>query len=378
MNIRLGDRSYGVKNYIKSFDKILLALIIVLLAFSMLCINSATYGSEAHSRCMIVQGIAIGLGFMLMIVISRIDYDIVSDLWKYIVVASSAALFFTALIAPEINGNKNWLMIGSINIQTSEFTKVCFAVTMSKHLSNLGQDMNKPKNVFFLLVHFLAYLLPILLQGDIGTALIYIGMFIILVFVAGLYYRYILLGIIGLAGITPLFWSLMKDYQKLRILYGFQPELDPLGKGYQPLVSRMAIGSGQLFGLGYKKGIQAQNSLLPEIRTDFIYAIVGEEWGFVGCVFVLLVLVIIVLLIFRNARKAKDIKGYFICIAVASMIMFQTIINVGMCIGVLPVIGVTLPFFSYGGSSVLALLIAVGLVQAVCVKPDRSLKFGMR
>ena len=171
---------------------------------------------------------------------------------------------------------------------------------------------------------------------------------------------------------------MMKDYQKLRILYGFQPELDPLGKGYQPLVSRMAIGSGQLWGLGYQKGIQAQNSLLPEIRTDFIYAIVGEEWGFVGCVFVLLVLVTIVLLIFRNARKAKDQKGFFICIAVASTIMFQTLINIGMCIGVLPVIGVTLPFFSYGGSSVLALLISVGLVQAVCVKPDRSLKFGMR
>ena len=216
------------------------------------------------------------------------------------------------------------------------------------------------------------------MQGDIGTALIYIGIFVVLVFAAGIYYRYILIGALGVAGITPLLWNMMKDYQKLRILYGFQPELDPLGKGYQPLVSRMAIGSGQLWGLGYQKGIQAQNSLLPEIRTDFIYAIVGEEWGFVGCVFVLLVLVTIVLLIFRNARKAKNQKGFFICIAVASTIMFQTLINIGMCIGVLPVIGVTLPFFSYGGSSVLALLISVGLVQAVCVKPDRSLKFGMR
>ena len=378
MNIRIGDRSYGVKSYIKNFDKVLLGLIAVLLVFSMLCINSATYGSDAHSRSMIVQGVAIGLGFVLMIIVSKLDYDIISDLWKYIVVASSAALFLTALIAPEINGNRNWLMIGSVNIQTSEFTKICFAVTMSKHLAKLGEDLNKPKNILFVLIHFLAYLVPILLQGDIGTALIYIGIFVVLVFAAGIYYRYILIGALGVAGITPLLWNMMKDYQKLRILYGFQPELDPLGKGYQPLVSRMAIGSGQLWGLGYQKGIQAQNSLLPEIRTDFIYAIVGEEWGFVGCVFVLLVLVTIVLLIFRNARKAKNQMGFFICIAVASTIMFQTLINIGMCIGVLPVIGVTLPFFSYGGSSVLALLISVGLVQAVCVKPDRSLKFGMR
>ena len=119
MNIRIGDRSYGVKSYIKNFDKVLLGLIAVLLVFSMLCINSATYGSDSHSRSMNVQGVAIGLGFVLMIIVSKLDYDIISDLWKYIVVASSAALFLTALIAPEINGNRNWLMIGSVNIQTS-------------------------------------------------------------------------------------------------------------------------------------------------------------------------------------------------------------------------------------------------------------------
>ena len=180
MNIRIGDRSYGVKSYIKNFDKVLLGLIAVLLVFSMLCINSATYGSDAHSRSMIVQGVAIGLGFVLMIIVSKLDYDIISDLWKYIVVASSAALFLTALIAPEINGNRNWLMIGSVNIQTSEFTKICFAVTMSKHLAKLGEDLNKPKNILFVLIHFLAYLVPILLQGDIGTALIYIGIFVVL------------------------------------------------------------------------------------------------------------------------------------------------------------------------------------------------------
>lgn len=377
MKLKFGERPYGVKSYIKSFDKVLLLMVSMLLIFSLLCINSAVSGT-ANERSLYVQLVAIGLGIVGMIIVSKLDYDIISDLWKYIVVLSSFVLFLTAFIAPEIKGNKNWLILGPVSVQPSELTKICFAVTMSKHLSDIGKDINKPKNILFLCIHFSAYLLPIMLQGDVGSALIYIGMFGVLLFVAGIYYRYLIIAAVLVAGAVPVLWNLMKDYQKLRILYGFQPELDPLGKGYQPLVSRMAIGSGQLFGLGYEKGIQAQNSLLPESRTDFIYSNVGEEWGFIGCVVVLALLVAVILLIFRNAVKAKDKKGYFICVAVGSMIMFQMIINIGMCIGVLPVIGVTLPFFSYGGSSVLSSLVSIGLVQAVCVKPDRSLKFGMR
>ena len=264
MNIRIGDRSYGVKSYIKNFDKVLLGLIAVLLVFSMLCINSATYGSDAHSRSMIVQGVAIGLGFVLMIIVSKLDYDIISDLWKYIVVASSAALFLTALIAPEINGNRNWLMIGSVNIQTSEFTKICFAVTMSKHLAKLGEDLNKPKNILFVLIHFLAYLVPILLQGDIGTALIYIGIFVVLVFAAGIYYRYILIGALGVAGITPLLWNMMKDYQKLRILTASSRNSTRLEKAISRLFRGWLSARVNFGGSAIKKAFRRRIRFFPK------------------------------------------------------------------------------------------------------------------
>ena len=137
----------------------------------------------------------------------------------------------------------------------------------------------------------------------------------------------------------------------------------------------MAIGSGQLTGMGYGQGIQSQNSLLPEIQTDFIYAIIGEEGGFIASVAVILILLTITILIVKDGLRAKNQKGYLICIGVATMIMVQTVINIGMCIGVSPVIGITLPFISYGGSSVLSLLLSLGLVYSVCVKPDTSLKF---
>ena len=375
MNKHLAKVGGGIKNYFLNMDKPLFIVIMAALVISLLAINSATSNQDNHTRALIIQSVGISVGTMAMIIISKIDYDILSDFSPLIIIVSSAALLITAIIAPEINGNKNWIMVGPVNIQPSEFTKICFAVTMSTHLTKLGDGMNKLKNIILLGVHFALYFIPIVLQGDIGTALVYLGMFSVLIFVAGIKYRYIIIGAIIVLVAIPIIWEFLKVYQKERILYGFQPELDPLGRGYQPLASRMAIGSGQLFGLGYLKGIQSQNDLLPAIHTDFIYAIIGEEGGFILSILVLLILISIILLIFRDGYKAKDQKGFYICIVIASMIMFQTIINIGMCIGVAPVIGVTLPFFSYGGSSVLSLLMAIGLVQAVRLKPDRTLKF---
>lgn len=378
MNLQFSGRRNGFKKYIKSLDKILLLVVIVTLALSLFAINSATFQQEINGRCMLIQSGGILLGFVFMLLISKIDYDLISDLWPYIALATSVVLVVTAFIAPDINGNRNWIMLGPANVQPSEFGKLCFAVTFSAHLTKIGEQLNKIKNVLALCIHFALYFIPILLQGDIGTALVYFGMFLIIMFVAGLRYRYFIVGAALAAAAVPFVWDQMKNYQRERILYGFQPELDPLGRGYQPLVSRMAIGSGQFWGLGYKNGIQAQNVMLPEIHTDFIYAIVGEESGFIGSLVVILLLLAIIILIIRDAFKAKDQKGSYICIMIASMIMWQSIINIGMCIGVLPVIGVTLPFFSYGGSSVMSMLMAIGLVQAVCTKPDRALKFGMR
>ena len=167
----------------------------------------------------------------------------------------------------------------------------------------------------------------------------------------------------------------IRDSQKARIIYGFQPELDPLGYGLQPLVSKIALGSGGLTGLGYGNGIQTQNDLLPASSTDFIFGIIGEEFGFIGCLFVIVMLILIVFLIARDAAKAKDYCGKYICVTVAAIIAVQTVINIGMCVGLSPVIGITLPFVSYGGSSVLSMYICLGLVQGTRIRREKVLNF---
>lgn len=364
------------RQYFVNFDRLLLLLVVLALAAGFFAINSATWNNDEHDRFLYRQSVAVLLGFAGFFFFSFVDYNFMARFSPQLAVGSSALLFITAMVAPNIDGNRNWIMIGSFNLQPSELTKICFIVSMSYHLSKLEKEINRPWSILKLIVHFALYLIPIALQGDIGTCVVYCVMFFVLLLVAGLKAQYFLAGGIALFAAVPVVWGFLKDYHKRRIIYGFRPELDPLKTGFQPLISRMAIGSGGLTGLGYGHGIQSQNELLPALHTDFIYAVIGEECGFLGCFFVLLLLVGVVLRCFRSAMRAKDNNGFLICVATGTMILTQTLINIGMCIGVSPVIGITLPFVSYGGSSVVSAVACMGLVMSVCVKPDTALKFG--
>lgn len=366
----------AVWNYIREADKLLTLSVVLLSGFGVVAISSATmYDPELQKRSVTIQLIAIGIGFLAMIIISKIDYDILSELSPYIIAASAIVLLYTAIFAPDINGNRNWLIFGPITIQPSEITKAAFALTMAAHLKKIGNDIVKFKSVLFLCLHLICYLLPIVLQKDIGSALVYLCAFAVLLFMSGLQYRYLIGGSVIVVAAVPLVWKFLSTYQKARIIYGFQPESDPLGYGLQPIVSKIALGSGGLTGLGYGNGVQTQNDLLPASSTDFIFSIIGEEFGFIGCAFVILMLILIVFFIARDAAKAKDYCGKYICITVSSIIAIQTIINIGMCVGVSPVIGITLPFVSYGGSSILSMFLCLGLVQGTRIRPEKVLKF---
>ncbi len=369
----------AVWNYIREADKLLAVAVLTLSTFGVVAISSATmYDPSLQKRSLIIQTAAILIGFLVMIILSKIDYDILSELSPYIVGFAFLLNLFTAIFAPNINGNKNWLIIGPISVQTSEITKAFFALTISAHLRKIGGEPASFKNILFLGLHFLCYAAPIVLQKDIGSVLVYLCAFAVLLYMSGLQYRYLIAGGVIVVAAVPLVWKFLSTYQKARIIYGFQPELDPLGYGLQPLVSKIALGSGGLTGLGYGNGIQTQNDLLPASSTDFIFGIIGEEFGFIGCMFVILMLIFIVLLIARDASKAKDYCGKYICITVASVIAVQTIINIGMCVGLSPVIGITLPFVSYGGSSVLSMYICLGLVQGTRIRREKVLNFTRR
>lgn len=369
----------AIWNYIREADKLLAVAVFALSTFGVVAISSATmYDPSLQRRSVMLQLIAIGIGFVIMIVISKIDYDILSELSPYIAAAAFLVLLYTALFAPEVNGNKNWLYFGPVSIQPSEITKALFALTMAAHLRKIGGEPARFKNILFLGLHLLCYLLPIVLQKDIGSALVYLCAFAVLLFMSGLQFRYLVAGGLIVVAAVPLIWEFLSTYQKARIIYGFQPELDPLGYGLQPLVSKIALGSGGLTGLGYGNGIQTQNDLLPASSTDFIFGIIGEEFGFIGCLFVIVMLILIVLLIARDAAKAKDYCGKYICVTVAAIIAIQTVVNIGMCVGLSPVIGITLPFVSYGGSSVLSMYICLGLVQGTRIRREKVLNFARR
>ncbi|MBO5214183.1 MAG: rod shape-determining protein RodA [Clostridia bacterium] len=379
MKRRLGELSLSVSEYFASLDKGILLVSLLLAAFGLAAVNTATAAGSNHDHDMMIQCIGIGVGLLIVFAFSKIDYALLGQFSVPIVVICAAVLLATAFIGNYSGGNTNWLNLGFVSVQPSEFAKVAFILTFSTHVSRVSDSLNRISTLFFLMLHFLAYFIPICVQGDFGTALVYCGTLLVILYMAGVQYRYFILAGVVLVAAFPVLWNfVLKDYHKKRILFSLNPELDPLDFGYQPILSKIAIGSGGLTGLGYGEGVQSQNELLPESHTDFIYSVIGEEFGFIGCVFVLVLLTLLVVLLARGARIAKDDAGKLICYGLAGMFAVQSAMNVGMCIGVSPVIGVTLPFISAGGSSVLASFFAIGLAQSVRMKPDRSLRFGNR
>lgn len=374
---RSAELSKSVSEYFSSMDKWIMTVSLALAAFGYAAISTATAANGLHSRYIAVHIAGILVGLVAVFVLSKLDYNLLGQFSVPIVCVCSAVLLFTAFFGNTVSGNTAWLDLGFISVQPSEFAKTAFVLTFSTHVARESDTLNRPKTLAMLLLHFMAYFLPVCLQGDFGSALIYCGTLIVILFIAGLQYRYFIFAGVAVVAAFPILWNfILKDYHKKRILFSLNPELDPLDFGYQPILSKIAIGSGGLTGMGYGEGVQSQNELLPASHTDFIYSVIGEEFGFIGCMFVLLLLAFLVFFLARGARYAKDEAGKLICFGLAAVFAVQMLINIGMCIGVSPVIGVTLPFISAGGSSVIASFLAVGLAQSVRMKPDLSLRFG--
>ena len=320
----------------------------------------------SQSRYMIVQGVATAVGLAAAVVISLIDYNFFRPFTKFFIPVGAAALVLTGLFAPEISGNHSWIDLGITYVQPAEFIKLLYIVTLAAHIDKLGDDINRPKNFIFLLLHAGVYIAGVLVEEDMGMATIYILIFVIMLVSAGLRVKYMLLAGAPVVAALPLIWTfVLKDRQRFRILTLFDPTLDPLGYGYQVIQSKTAIGSGKFFGAGYMQGVMTQTNMIPAKHTDFIFAVCGEEFGFVGCLAVIAILLFIVGRIFYDTKKSTDNFGRMILVGVSAMLLVQAVINIGMCIGITPVIGITLPFFSAGGSSMLSVWLAVGLVLSV-------------
>ncbi len=358
----------ALKTMIKRIDPILFFACAFLSSASILTI----FGSvENFGRSKLIMQVAMTLAGMLgVFFLANIDYKFFVDRFYIFMFVASVALLAVTLIFGSTGenmetANKSWLRIPVINIaiQPSEFVKITFLCTFSKHIETVKEKINKPLVLLGLLAHAGIIVGLILASGDLGVALVYFGIIAIMLYCAGLSGWYFL-GLLVLTVIAfPFLWDLLKPYQQNRIIYGFQPHLDPLDVGSQPLKSRDTIARGGLFGIGlFAHGLYEE---LPASHTDFIFATVCEKFGFVGGALVVSALVTLAARLFYLGYRCRDTVGKLICCGCGAVIVVQTMESLWMCLGLVPVVGITLPFVSAGGSSLLAMYLLVGLAHSV-------------
>lgn len=262
-------------------------------------------------------------------------------------------------------GNANWLPIPgtSLSWQPSEFVKISFMITFALHLNYVKDKINHPWSVIQLLLHAGLIVGLVMLTGDLGMALVYMAIMIFMLFASGISLWYMLGGFFAVVIASPILWNFLTDKQQRRILIGFNPDLDPLDLGMQQIASRNAIISGGFRGAGFSGG--SKYFSIPEGQSDCLFAVHAEKFGFIGAfLYVALITVLIARILWLAGHSRKNYAS-FICVGIAGMLIAQSVENIGMCLGMLPVVGITLPFFSYGSSSIISAYICIGLVQSI-------------
>jgi rod shape determining protein RodA len=351
----------------RDFDWALLSMVLALCTVSVLEIYSATlhtkYTGDHTKQLFFVVG-----GLAAMFLFAKIDYHRLLDWvpWAYVVFLLS--LVAVKLVGHKVLGAKRWISVGPVHFQPSEWVKLILILMMARYFANLGGRSLTWRDIFkaFFLVG--VPMLMVLIQPDLGTALTYMPILVAGLFLGGINLRQALIlmtcGAVLIAGA----WSsgkVLKPYQKARLTSFINPDNDPRGTGYQVRQSLIAVGSGGVWGKGAAKGTQTQGDFLPIPHADFIFAAFGEEHGFVGALFVLLLYFFILMRLIQNAQTAADLSGSLIIMGVVAVLAFQIAVNMGMVIGFMPVTGIPLPLMSYGGSSVLFTFLALGVVMNV-------------
>ncbi|MBF7096510.1 rod shape-determining protein RodA [Alkalibacter mobilis] len=359
--------------YLKKLDFFLLFIVVVLFAIGLFAINVATntenFLAGESSSFIFRQLLAFGLGIAGMIMITMLDYKTLGQYWIHVYVISIIVLLLVYVPGLGIvnKGTRGWIDLGVMEFQTSEIAKLGFIISFAKLLDIRKNKLDKLSDVLLLVGFILVPVLFVFIQPDLGQSIVFLFTAAGMLFIAGLnmkyYYSLIGVFIIGF----PIFWNyFMQDFQKNRIITVFNPASDPLGEGYHALQSMITVGSGGLFG----KGVAAENTMtklnyLPAQWTDFIFSVISETAGFIGASLVVLLLFTFLFRLLKDAKTARDEFGTLIISGVCFMFMFQIFENVGMTMGIMPITGITLPFLSYGGSSLMTNLLAVGMVLNV-------------
>ena len=367
----------SLDRYVRTIDYFLLVIALICSACGIVLIYSAAAAlSEGSSRYITVQSAAIVLGLIGFAVMSCVRWENHTRFWRIVLVLNILFQLSLVVFGYEDGGNRSWLRFAGIGIQPGEIGKLLFIFTFAKQASLYRRQINHWKSLLMLGLQLAVMVLAILIPShDMGVALSYVFIAIAILFAAGLSLKWFAAGIAVIAAAAPVLWKFLSTAQKNRILVLIDPSIAP-DAYWQQEQSRIAIGAGRLFGQGYLQGSQTQHNMLPEKQTDFIFAVAGEEWGLVGC---LLILILLNLLIFRVFYVAYRADGHFltlVCTGIGSMLLYQTYVNIFMCLGVGPVMGLPLPFFSYGGSAMVTSFLAIGVAEGVSMRTRQ--RRGMR
>ncbi len=365
----------NIKDFIRGFDYILFFSAILLVIYGLILINSAIGLKEFSfnfdfSSFFYRQILWSILGLIIFFILLFFNYAWLKKFWWLVYIINLIGLIAVFIIGHISHGARSWIGWGMLKIQPSEFFKIGIIITLAGFLSRKKEE---DVNFFHLFITIFLAGLPIILiilQPDIGTAVIYIGIVIGILYLAGLRKIYLFtLFILGLLSILIIIKSgYVEQYVLNRLLVFLNPNLDPYGIGYTLNQSIIAIGSGGLFGKGLFKGIQTALRFVPEPHTDFIFCILGEELGFVGAVILISLYALIIFRIIRVGITSKDKFGALICGGIATFLLLQFFINIGVTIGIMPITGLTLPLISYGGSSLITAFFGLGLVESIYLR----------
>lgn len=367
-----------LKKMLKSTDYVLLITTLILCIIGIVAIYSAGYNTDVNKDEYIKQSIWLGVAILLMIVVWFVDYN-VFDILGYILYAINLVLLFLVLFMPSLMGANSWFNFGGILYQPSELMKIatiiCGAKFITIYKNNISRA-NKKINIGFIFLILLNFILPIgliLLQPDFGTAMAFIVIALFMIFKSGIKYRYVTVGIVLAIILIPLVYYFgLNDVQKTRINVFLNPELDPLGSGYNAIQSKIAVGSGMLFGSGLLKGTQTQYGYIPIKSSDFIFSVISEELGFLMSTTIIVLYTILIIRLVLISSKTKDEFASLMVIGIAGMFFYHFVENIGMTIGLLPITGVPLPFLSYGGSNLLTNTLAIAIALNVSARYSKN------
>jgi rod shape determining protein RodA len=307
-----------------------------------------------------------GIGMLLALAVFLIDYryyeEFVYPFYLMVLVVLVGVLIYGLVVG----GGQRWIRIGLFYLQPSELMKIALILALARYFAqHERKEGYRLRDLFIPTVITMMPTMLIIKQPDLGTAMVVVFIFFSIVMFVRIRFRSLLIICIAIILATPFFWFALKEYQRTRILTFLNPDMDPLGAGYHIIQSKIAVGSGGIWGKGYLQGTQCKLHFLPEHHTDFIFAVLGEEWGFIGCGVVLALYLALILWGLTRGVRTQDRYGSIVAFGVTAMIFWHVVINVGMVLGIMPVVGLPLPFLSYGGSSAVVMLIGIGLLLNV-------------